>query len=42
MNSVIVPEDLYVHDVEFHDEQDTTLNARPYPVSGIVEFDSIN
>ena len=30
-----VPEDLYVHDVEFHDEQDTTLNARPYPVSGI-------
>ena len=30
-----VPEDLYVHDVEFHDEQDTTLNLRPYPVSGI-------
>ena len=30
-----VPEELYVHDVEFHDEQDSTLNSRPYPVSGI-------
>ena len=29
-----VPEELYVHDVEFHDELNS-LNSCPYPVSGI-------